>query len=138
MATNSGRALQRMMVAGGLVVAGGFLLLMGRVAKSTSDALQGQAPTSEAVAPAPASATPPKAATPSGVIHIQEGDPLPPATPLGPGRSAPAAAQPSPTDMSRDELMHEVAVLRARVALMEAQQAAARAALRDAAGPGGH
>ncbi len=125
----SGQAMQRAMAAGALLFAGALLLFLARVTKATKAALEGEAPEAptEQVAPAP------KAVPAPGVIHVQEGDPLPPATPLPrPGASTPTApGQRSPAEMTREELIREVASLRGQLARMEAQQAAVRAALRD-------
>jgi hypothetical protein len=128
---NSGQAMQRAMAAGALLFAGGLLLFMAKVTKVTKAVFEGEAPDAptEQVAPAP----PKAAATAPGVIHVQEGDPLPPATPLPrPGASPPASTgERSPAEMTREELIREVASLRGQVARMEAQQAAVRAALHE-------
>ena len=128
----SGQAMQRAMAAGALLFAGALLLFLAKVTKVTKAVFEGEAPDAPAEQVAPA---PPKAAAPApGVIHVQEGDPLPPATPLprSGASSSSATGERSPAEMTREELIREVASLRGQVARMEAQQAAARAALHEA------
>ena len=132
---NSGQAAQRAVAAGALLVTGGMLLFLARVTKSTQAVFDGEpqdAPAAE-VAKAPPSTKPPA----PGVIHLNEGDPLPPATPLArPAANAPAGGGArNPVEMSREELTQEVISLRARLAHMEAEEAAIRAALRAPAAP---
>jgi hypothetical protein len=134
MAENTGRGAQRAMLAVGLLMAGGVLFALSTVAKGVNNAFGGVSSPSEPEAPVKAA---PKPDPVTGVIHVEDGDPLPPATPISkrarpappPAPAAAPGAGRSPAEMSHDELVAEVNALRAQVANLEAQQAAARAAL---------
>jgi hypothetical protein len=120
------KATQRMMAAGALLVAGVGLLGVSMVMKKVQGALMGEPrDESAAVAEAPQA----EAAPQPGVIHVNPGDPLPPATPLPrpepraqPRPPVAAQGEPPPAEgrdpgtMSRGELIDEVTRLRAKVA----------------------
>ena len=117
------KASQRMMAAGALLVAGVGLLGVSVVMKKVTGALNGE-PRDESAAVA--EAQPAEAQPQPGVIHVNPGDPLPPATPLPrPAQPRPpeaAQGEPPPAEgrdpgtLTRGELIDEVTRLRAKVA----------------------
>jgi hypothetical protein len=128
---DSQKTARRMMLAGGFMVAGLVMLGITRLGGSASQALEG----GEEI-PRPAEAKPRSGPAANGTIHLEPGDPFPPATPIKPP-SANAAQGPdqpiAPSDQpSREELIHQVIALHARVAALEAEEAQLKEELKRA------
>jgi hypothetical protein len=122
------------MAAGALLIVGLMMAALSTMVKSTRDALEGRSLPEASAPKIPTATSPSKTSGRSDVIHVEEGDPLPAATPLPRPNSDATSAQAqvshkNPNDMSRAELIDEVTELRVRVTSLETQMASIRTAL---------